>query len=226
MTPFLRQPNNPLSASGNPIEENYVRSNLQRQHEEYWGRRWAVALARHYRKDVRWNRPDQDPPDCSFRLTHQDGKVMTCWGEITGAYYSPDDAKWLWDTQSVSGGRTYCDPDSQIAESARASVERKLVKYGELVQQQGRGHLLALLNSPLTTRSTRIESEEYILDMLGSRPRSALGPFKSIWLGCLLPQTWPEEPVEPKYAFRESPDSPRLNFIKCIWIRSEAQTQH
>lgn len=202
-----------------------MRSNLQRQHEEYWGRRWAVALSRHFRTDVRWARPDRDPPDCSFRLTNQDGKVLTCWGEVTGAYYSPNDAKWLWDTESASGGREYCNPDSYMAESARASVERKLKKYAELVQQQGRGHLLVLLNSPLTTRSTRAKSEESILSLLKSRPTSTSGPFESIWLGYLLPHTSLEESEDPIYAFRESPDSSRCNFIKCIWNRSDAQNE-
>lgn len=203
-----------------------MRSNLQRQHEEYWGRRWAVALSRHIHADVLWARPDRDPPDCSFHLTHQDGKVETCWGEVTGAYYSPNDAKWLWDTESISDGREYCNPDSHIAESARASVERKLKKYGELVQQQGRGHLLVLLNSPLTTRTTRVKSEMSILGLLESRPTSISGPFESIWLGYLLPHTSPEESEDPSYAFRESPDSQRFNFIKCIWYRSGARNRH
>lgn len=202
-----------------------MRSKLQRQHEEYWGRCWAVALARHFSADVRWTRPDQDPPDSSFHGTFQNGKVMTCWGEITGAYYSPNDAEWLWDTESKSGGREYCHPDSDIAESARASVERKLEKYGELAQQQGPGHLLVLLLSPLTTRSTRTNAEKSILDMLDSRPSSASEPFETIWLAYHLPPASPEESEDSRHAFRESPDSRRFNFMKCIWNRSDTRIE-
>lgn len=201
-----------------------MRSKLQRQHEEYWGRCWAVALAQHFHAEVRWARPNQDPPDCSFHVTHQDGRVMTCWGEITGAYNSPNDAEWLWDIESTSGDREYLNPDSDMAESAQGSVERKLEKYGDLVQHRGRGHLLVLLLSPLTTRSTRASAEQSILDLLQSHAHSISGPFETIWLAYNLPYTSLEESENPKHAFRESSDSHRFNFIKCIWNRSDSRT--
>ena len=203
-----------------------MRSERQRQHEEYWGRCWAVALTRRLDADVYWARPDQDPPDSDFLVKHRDGTVMNCWGEVTGAYYSRNDAKWLWGTESNSGGRAYYGPDSHIAESARDSVRSKLQKYEKLVEQQGRGHLLVLLLSPLTTRSTRAKAEHSILKVLDGRPRSNSGPFETIWLGYHLPHTDPQESEDPRHAFLESPDSRRFNFFKCIWIRSITRTQN
>ena len=191
-------------------------SEKQRQHEDYWGRCWAAALGKHMGAEVRSSRPDEDPPDIDFHIRRRDGTVTTSWGEVTGTYYDSNEAGWLWG--SVPGNRGgYREPDAVLGIRARDLVERKRKKYHELVQRRGRGYLQVLLHSPLTTRSTRVEAEEAIRDMLETGPSAEFEPFETVWLGYRLPWTIPEEKEDPKYAFRDVPDGDRFNFLKCIW---------
>ena len=114
-------------------------------------------------------------------------------------------------------GGGYWEPDAVMGVRARDLVERKRKKYRELARRRGRGHLLVLLNSPLTTRSTRVGAEESILELLETGTRPEFDPFKAVWLGYRLPYTIPEEKEDPRYAFRDAADGERFNFMKCIW---------
>ena len=196
-------------------------SGKQRQHEDYWGRCWAVPLGRHLAAEVHPNRPSDDPPDVDFRIEYPDGAVRTSWGEITGTYYDATEAKLLWDPYSEDTGGLYFEPDAIIGARARGLVERKRDKYENLVQRRGRGHLLVLLHSPLTTRSTRIAAEKSILALIETAPAPTFDPFDTIWLGYRLPITTPREQEHPEYAFRDAPDSDRFNFLKCIWAHQK-----
>ena len=44
----------------------------QRQHEEYWGKRWAFALGKHLHAHVGWRRPAGDPPDAEYLVRVRD----------------------------------------------------------------------------------------------------------------------------------------------------------
>ena len=189
------------------------------QHEDYWGRCWAVALERHMDAKVRSARPHEDPPDVDFQIRRRDGTVATCWGEVTGTYYDSNEAKQLWGPEPGIGGGGYWEPDAVMGEKARELVERKRRKYRELVKRRGRGHLLVLLHSPLTTRSTRVNAEEAILDVLETGSNQHFDPFESVWLGYRLPITCPDEQEDPQHAYRDELGGHRLNFLKCIWTR-------
>ena len=140
------------------------------------------------------------------------------WGEVTGAYQDSGEAKWLWATKAGNESRGYWEPDATIANEARDLVKRKVGKYRELVQLRGQGNLLVLLHSPLTTRSTRVEAEKAIRDLLESGSSEDFNPFETVWLGYRLPWTISEEQEDPEYAFRDAPDGDRWNFLKCIWF--------
>ena len=197
-------------------------SDKQRQHEKYWGSCWAVPLGQHMDAEVHSIRPDEDPPDIEFHIRRRDGTVMNSWGEVTGAYYDSNEAKWLWGTEPKNKGGIYWEPDALMGVRARDLVEHKRKKYRELAQRRGPGHLLVLLNSPLTTRNTRVKAEESILDLLKTGPDPEFDPFKTVWLGYRLPYTSPEEQEDPQYAFRDALDGERFNFMKCIWNRPDA----
>ncbi len=57
---------------------------------------WAIPFGQRINAQVRWSRPDEDPPDVDFHIRRRDGTEMTVWGEVTGAYYNSKEAKWLW----------------------------------------------------------------------------------------------------------------------------------
>ena len=122
-------------------------SNMKRQHEDYWGSCWAVALGQHMDAEVRSTRPDEDPPDIDFHIRRCDGTVMTSWGEVTGAYYNSNEAKWLWGAEPGNVGGGYWEPDAVMGVRARDLVERKRKKYRELARRRGRGH-----SKPITCR--------------------------------------------------------------------------
>ena len=189
----------------------------QRQQEDHWTARWAEPMRLYLNaQSVREKRPSEDPPDVEFHVVLGDGSETKTWGEVTGTYYSSEDASWLWDRKPDPRGRTYVEPDATMAENAVACVRRKIEKYDSLVKERGLGHLLVLLLNPLTTRSTRVKVEESILRMLHERVSADLGPFKSIWLGYHLPETSPDEQEKRQYAFLDEKNGRQFNFMKCI----------
>ena len=194
------------------------RKQLQRQHEDYWGKCWAEALAQHLDAQVQSNRPNQDPPDVEFQIRMEDETRSTTWGEVTGVYYDSQEAKWLWGSGSENQqGRGYFEPDAVVGTRAAELVEGKLRKYSALVNRHGRGHLLVLLNHPLTTRSTRVDAEIHVRNLLCGIPSDSES-FETVWLGYRLPWTTEDEMEDPKYVFQ---DNDRFNFLKCVWARKE-----
>lgn len=190
----------------------------QRNHEDYWGRCWAVALGRHLNAQVQSSRPAQDPPDVDFAVRWSDGTKTTTWGEMTGAYNDSNEARWLWGgAPGTQQGDVYCEPDAVVALEARALVEQKRQKYSALAQQRGLGHLLVLLHSPLTMRSGRVEAERSIRDLLTSLPLGSANPFETVWLGYRLPFTMASQREDSQYVFRDRAGGGRLNFLKCVW---------
>ena len=145
---------------------------------------------------------------------------MITWGEVTCAYYDNREAERLWKSESVSWSSPsylYAGPDKTIAAFAEEVFEKKRGKYVELVEQHGRGHLLVVLLSPFTTRSTRVDAEERIRDQLRHQERTGSGQFETVWLGYELPGTSPDEQEDPEYAFRDQTTDGRVNFLKRIW---------
>lgn len=191
----------------------------QRQHEDDWGKRWVAALGRHMKiSRVRRSRPKSDPPDVVFHVSREDGTETKTWGEITDVYYDNREAQALWRREPSSRPFPgYVGPDETIAARAEKETEKKLGKYATLVEQHGRGHLLIVLVSPFTTRGTRVEAEERILEQLYRQDRAGSRPFETVWLGYQLPWTSPAEREDPKYAFRDPTADGRFNFFKCIW---------
>ena len=195
-----------------------MRLNRQRQHEDYWGTCWAAALAQHLNAKVLSSRPAEDPPDVDFHIEEQDGTGRTVWGEVTGVYCSNREAERLWDGR---GNRdVYREPDATVGMRARTQVERKRQKCLNLAQRRGPGHLLVLLLSPLTSRSTRVEAERRVRELLESAPGVDSDPFETVWLGYRLPDTTPDEQENPQHAFQDGTDGERFNFMKCIWVRA------
>ena len=200
-----------------------VRLTRQHQHENYWGRCWAVPLAQHLGSTILEARAGEDPPDVDFRIRERDGTETTAWGEVTAVYCNSNEAKRLWDGSGGSGG--YWEPDAVLGSRARAQVERKCKKYRELAQRRGPGHLLVLLLSPLTSRSTRVEAEGRVRELLRSAPSMDSDPFETVWLGYRLPLTTPDEQEDPQHAFQDETVAERFNFIKCIWTRRTRATE-
>ena len=183
---------------------------------------WAIPFGQRINAQVRWSRPDEDPPDVDFHIRRRDGTEMTVWGEVTGPYYNSKEAKWLWGAGPRNGeGSGYWKPDAVLGIKARELVKGKRKKYLELAQRRGPGHLLVLLHSPLTTRSTRVEAEGYIRELLESAPSLDLDPFETVWLGYRLPCTTPDEQEDLQYVFRDQTDGERFNFMKCIWTKPD-----
>lgn len=193
------------------------RQRQQRQHEEYWGRCWTVLLGRYLCAEVQSSRPDNDAHDIEFRIQRSDGTVTTSWGEVTGAYYDNSEAEWLWGPERPGAARGYIEPDARTGMEARDMAARKLGKYRNLADLRGRGHLLVLLHSPLTTRSTRVDAERRIRELLDAETGVAFNPFETVWLGYRLPLTVPEQREDPEHVFHDGKDGERCNFLKCIW---------
>ena len=199
-----------------------MRLNRQRQHEDYWGTRWATALAQHLNSRVVSRRPSEDPPDVDFRIQEPDGTQRTVWGEMTGIYCNNREAERLWDGRGKR--EIYQEPDAAMGMRARVQVERKRQTCLKLAQRRGPGHLLVLLLSPLTSRSTRVEAERSICELLESVPSNDADPFETVWLGYHLPDTTPDEQENPEYAFQDATDAERFNFLKCIWPGRACET--
>ena len=198
-------------------------SKKQRQHEKYWGMCWAVALGQHNCAQVQSSVPDEDPPDIDFLIRRFDGTEVTAWGELTGAYYDSGEAKWLWGEDLRNGeGVVYLNPDAILGSKARERVEvkRRKKNYQKLVRRRGVGHLLVVLHSPLTTRSTRVNAERCILELLESPESRGVDPFKTVWLGYRLPYTTSDEQEDLQSVFRDPTDGKRFNFMKRIWTRA------
>ena len=195
-----------------------MRRDLQRQHEDYWGKSWAIALGQHFHAEIRSNRPDEDPPDAYFHFRRHDGAGVTTWGEVTGVYYNDEEeAKWLWGEEDRERGGICWEPDAVLGSKARAQVERKRKRYRELALRRGPGHLLVLLHSPLTTRSTRVQAEGCVRESLESASGLDSDPFETVWLGYRLPWTTSDEQEDPQHVFPDPTGAERSNFIKCIW---------
>ena len=190
------------------------RREKQRQHEDYWAKCWEVPMC-HYlgAQTVRASRPRHDPPDVDFHVWHPDDRETTTWGEVTGAYYGHRDAEWLWDSESGDGFRDYFQPDKRIAAAATERVSQKLPKYSDLAENRGKGNLLVVMNSPLTTRSTREEAERRVLKFLSNKTSDAT-PFQSFWLAYRLPETSQDEMEDPPFVFADKAGFPI--FFKCI----------
>ena len=190
------------------------RKDKQMQHEDYWANCWEVPMCKYLRaQKVLASRPRRDPPDVHFHVLHPDGLETSTWGEVTGAYYGPRDAEWLWDDESEGGFRDYDQPDERIAAAVIERVSQKLLKYSDLQKSRGKGNLLVVLNSPLTTRSTRVEAEHGVLKSLPNRS-SDVTPFQSIWLAYRLPETSLDEMEDPPFVFADKYGD--HVFFKCI----------
>ena len=74
-----------------------------------------------------------------------------------------------------------------------------------------------VISSPLTTRTTRTETERRILVHLRGDAEPDLHSFETVWLAYRLPYTAPEEEEDRQFVFRDHENSGRLNFIGCIW---------
>ena len=169
---------------------------------------WATALAQHLNAKVLSSRPGEDPPDVDFRIQEQDGTERTVWGEVTAVYCNNREAERLWNGR---GNReVYREPDAVMGTRARAQVERKRQKCLNLAQRRGPGHLLVLLLSPLTSRSTRVEAERSVRELLESAPGVDSDPFETVWLGYRLPDTTPDEQENPQHAFQDGTDAERF----------------
>ena len=95
---------------------------------------WAIPLGQHINAQVQWSRSDEDPPDVNFHIRGRDGTEVTVWGEVTGAYYNSNEAKWLWGARPGNReGGGYWEPDAVLATKARKRVQGKRKKYLELV---------------------------------------------------------------------------------------------
>ena len=195
-------------------------SNQQRALEVYWGRCWAAAIGQHLNAEVHSSIPSKDPPDVEFTARSPDGSATTTWGEVTGTYLDSKEAKLLWGRGPQSDeGEVYCEPDRVAALRAGALVQRKRQKYDSLVQQKGRGHLLVVLHSPLTTRTTRVGAERSIQEVLTRPVGRHTDPFDSVWLGYRLPITVASEQEDEEHVYRAPMDEERRNFMKCIWVQ-------
>ena len=154
------------NSSADTERHTMTQSNQRRldqiRHEDNWAKCWVAPLGKFLNaQDVRTSRPNDvaTPPDATFHVRHSDGNETTTWGEITDVYYDETEARLLWSGTSKGKPRIYTEPDAQTADEAEKRVERKLKKYPALVSEQGRGHLLLVISSPLTTRSTWTEME-------------------------------------------------------------------
>ena len=190
------------------------RKKEQMQHEDYWANCWEVPMCQYLgAHTVQASRPRHDPPDVHFHILHPDGRETSTWGEVTGAYYGPRDAEWLWADEPKGGFRDYDQPDESIAAAVIERVSKKLLKYSDLVKNRGKGNLLVVLNSPLTTRSTRVEAERGVLKSLSNKSFDA-APFQSIWLAYRLPETSLDEMENPPFVFADK--CGEHVFFKCI----------
>jgi len=193
------------------------RQRQQRQHEEYWGRCWTVPLGRYICADVHSRRADNDAYDIEFRVQRTDGTVTTSWGEVTGAYYDNNEAEWLWGAERPGAARDYIEPDARTGMEARDMAARKLGKYRNVADVRRRGHLLVLLHSPVTTRSTRVDADRPIRELLDTETGVAFNPFETVWLGYRLPLTVLEAREDPEHVFHDCEEGDRFNFLKRIW---------
>ena len=176
-------------------------------------------MGQHLDSEVQASTPTQDPPDVEFTVRRPDGSAATTWGEVTGTYLDSREAKLLWGRGPRSGqGEVYCEPDRVAALRASALVERKRRIYDSVVQQRGRGHLLVVLHSPLTTRRTRVGAERSIQEVLNQPARRHADPFDTVWLGYRLPYTVASEQEDEQHVYRAPMDEERRNFMKCIWV--------
>ncbi len=130
-------------------------------------------------------------------------------------YYDGDEAEWMWTTGTDDyRGKTYWEPDAPVARRAAELVARKRSKYSELASRHGSGHLLVVLDHPMTTQSTRAKAEEAIREVLCGEPRES-EPFETVWLGYRLGHMVENE----QHVFQ---DDQRRNFMRCVWTRPDS----
>ena len=195
----------------------------QTRHEDYWAKRWAAPLGKYLNvQDVRTTRPNDvaTPPDVTFHVRRSDGNETATWGEITDVYYDETEARLLWSGTSKGQPRMYTEPDAQTADQAEKRVERKLKKYPALVSEQGRGHLLLVISSRLTTRSTRTELESRVLARLRGDGEPNLQLIRNGLARVLSAVHDADEQEDLPHVFRDPIDSQQFNFIKHIWTAS------
>ncbi|MCY4128260.1 MAG: hypothetical protein OXG15_03330 [Gammaproteobacteria bacterium] len=161
--------------------------------------------------------PGSDPPDVEFFITTNDGSKLHTWGEITGTYAGSIEAEYLWADSPKSSGLIYSGPDDSIALHTANAVAKKLQKYQDLVHARGLGHLLVVLNSPLTSRTPRQMAEDKTIPLLVRASEYARSPFASVWFGYRLGQTSQDEMEDEKHVFPVVGLRSRFNFFKCIW---------
>ena len=192
---------------------------IQQLHEDYWSERWAEALGRDLMNgQVRVCQPESDKPDAVFCLSKRDGTEARTWGEVTCIYYDNQEAEYLWGGQPRSRPTpAFSGSDKTIADKAAKAVRVKYNKFKTWAQQYGIGHLLVVLMHRLTTRSTRVETENSIHDLLRSPGLTDSGTFQSVWLAYHLPEMVPSEREALEYVFPDPTSGGRRNFFKCIW---------
>lgn len=144
------------------------------------------------------------------------------WGEFTGVYESKSEAKRLWDFDRPDDKVIYVNPRKSIKDNAVEQLERKLKRYGELVEIYGPGHLLMSIHSPPgSTRETRIAVENAIVARLSLFEFDTECPFQSIWLGCRYPKSWENRKEDLEDVFYDPEGTRALIFLKCIWDRTK-----
>ena len=167
---------------------------------------------------VRVCQPKSGKADAVFYVSKRDGTEARSWGEVTCIYYDNQEAEYLWGGQPRSRPiPAFCGSDKTIADKAAGAVQIKYNKYKAWAQQYGIGHLLVVLMHRLTTRSTRVETENSIRDLLRSPGLADSGTFESVWLAYQLPETVPSEGEPLEYVFPDPTSGVRRNFFKCIW---------
>ena len=183
--------------------------------EDYLAECWQKPMCRFLKaREVRGIRPNFDPPDVDFHVIHQDARKYVTWGEITCTFYNNKEAKWIRGEEVVDSSFCYFQPDKKIGEFVTNILEGKLKKYDALVEARGKGHLLLFLNSPLTTRSTRLLAEQSIIDAIRNN-QSFNFPFESVWLSYRIPETSRDEMELSSFCFRD--EEGQLNFFKPAW---------
>ena len=183
--------------------------------EDYLAECWQKPICRYFQaREVRGTRPNTDPPDVDFHVIHRDGRKTVTWGEITCTFYNNEEAKFIRGEETDDSWFYYHQPDKLIGEFVANILESKLKKYSALEKTRGKGHLLIFLNSPLTTRTTRILAGLSVSEAIRN-DRTSNFPFESVWLSYRLPQTSKNEMELPSLCFRDKQGL--LNFFKPVW---------
>lgn len=180
----------------------------------YWIECWQIPLQRHLKvRSICTTRPQNGRFDALFNTKSILGRRETTWGEVTAAYYSSNEAKFMWDLDGPDRFMNQFQPDQHISGAVVQAVAKKVEKYSDIVKKLGKGHLLVVMNAPLTTRSTREMAECKVLEFLKTKKNEQI-PFDTFWLAYRMSEI---EPVRPEHQSNIYPDeSCQQNFFKCI----------